>query len=271
MPTMLEYALEYHKLGWPIIPINNNPERGKVPLIKWIDFQNRRPSEEEIHSWWKRNPNANIGLVTGAISGIIVIDLDSAEGQEAYRPKFGEIHGTISQKTGKPGGKHLLFAHPLDGKRYQNSTQTLKDVDVRGDGGYIVLAPSVHPNGTIYQWEIDPLECGLADLMALPKELKELFPGDKPAPAPSAPAFQKSDPERDDMQSLMFGVGEPGRNSALTKLAGYWLRQYGGDVEKVLELAQEWNRSNRPPLDWKEVDKDRSVYRQDPHPQYAQG
>ena len=168
MKILSEYALAYAKLGWSIFPIKT---KEKKPKIKWEKYQREKATEEQIKNWWKKWPDANIGIVTGAISGIIAIDIDSMQGREAYINQFGELHGTISQRTGKPEALQLIFKHPKD-QDYSNRARMLPDVDVRGDGGYIVAAPSIHPNGVQYQWDIDPTEMGLDDLMDLPDDVK---------------------------------------------------------------------------------------------------
>ena len=70
--TKLEAALEYLDRGWSIIPIK--PE-GKRPAIKWLDYQERQPTEKEVEEWWTKWPTYDIAIVTGAISGVVVVDL----------------------------------------------------------------------------------------------------------------------------------------------------------------------------------------------------
>jgi hypothetical protein len=166
-----KYALEYEKLGFSVIPIKPGPE--KKPLIKWKPYQEQRASPDTIRAWWAKWPNANVGIITGAISNIIVVDIDGPVGLEGYKATFGDIPATISQGTGRDGGGlHLLFKHP-GGDRFQNTESVLcQKVDTRGDGGYIVAAPSVHHTGRAYKWNIDPTEMGLDDLLDLPDDLK---------------------------------------------------------------------------------------------------
>ncbi|GAG19795.1 unnamed protein product, partial [marine sediment metagenome] len=169
MKNLMDYALAYCKLGWSVIPIKPNE---KIPLIEWGKYQKERATEDQIEKWWKKYPNANIGITTGIISDIIVIDIDSSKGEEEYIAKFGELHSTISQKTGKPKATQKFFKHPRD-HTYHNIPRLLPDVDVRADGGYVVAPPSIHPNGTQYKWIIDPTEMGLDDLLSLPDEIKK--------------------------------------------------------------------------------------------------
>lgn len=238
--TMVSHALNYLKLGWSVIPLE--PE-GKKPLVKWEKYQSERASPEQIRKWWTKYPKANIGVVTGLLSGIIVIDIDSSQGQENYIAKFSQLHNTISQKTGKPNASQRLFAHPQD-RKYHNMARLLDDVDIRADGGYIVVPPSIHPNGTVYKWIIDPVEMGLDDLLPLPDEIKnQLF----------AQTGQRPKNIEGWVQEALMGVDEGRRTDTCAKLAGYYLRAFEGDTEQVEIILQTWNERNRPPLDWKAV------------------
>jgi hypothetical protein len=69
----LTAALQYEKLGFSVIPLKTGE---KVPMIDWKEFQTRRATDAEIAAWWVKWPKSNIGIVTGTISGICVVDLD---------------------------------------------------------------------------------------------------------------------------------------------------------------------------------------------------
>ena len=140
---LLNYALKYLKLGLSIIPLR---PRSKEPLIAWTEFQKRRPAEEEIRSWFQRWPNANLGIVTGTISGVVVIDLDGPEGI-AQAQKLTLTSAVVSI-TGN--GKHLWYRAPKD--IVQNAVKSLPGLDVRGEGGYVVVPPSIHESGRRYHF-----------------------------------------------------------------------------------------------------------------------
>lgn len=241
--TLLEAALAYERLGWSVFPIK---PRDKTPLVKWQPYQNKKPTPDDVQKWWAKWPDANIGLVTGAISGVVAMDIDSQEGREAYIAEFGELHNTIRQTTGKPGGLHLLF-FPRNGTKYQNMARTIPFVDVRGDGGYIVVAPSVHPNGTVYKWEhIDPVEMGLADLMPIPDAVHDVLTTHK-----GKESATKNE-EGWVNELLLMGVEDGARNHNLAKLAGYYLRLYDGDTEQIEPILLLWDsQCCRPPLGFK--------------------
>ena len=108
-----------------------------------------------IRDWWEMWPEANIGLATGARSGLFVLDVDQATGGwdtlDALQAKYGQLPETPTVITGGLGA-HLYFRHP--GRRVPNSVGKLgPGLDVRGDGGFVVVAPSLHRSGRRYAWD----------------------------------------------------------------------------------------------------------------------
>lgn len=138
-------ALLYAARGWSVIPVGR--VASKLPLQNWKHLQDNRSNQDQICRWWERSRH-NIGIVTGAISGIIVLDVDSEDG---YREI--EAHGglplTLSCSTGK--GRHYYFLHP--GFIVHNFARKLPGLDLRGDGGYVLAPPSQHQSGKLYQWD----------------------------------------------------------------------------------------------------------------------
>jgi hypothetical protein len=140
-------ALEYAERGWSIIPMRPDTKR---PYIEWKEYQQRIASEEEINEWFAAWPDALLGVVTGAISGIVIVDADSEEAdQQAHALGFTRTPTVVRTKR----GKHYYFAHPRDGKwrgprAGNNVRQTNPDwprvdgLDFRGDGSYALLPPS---------------------------------------------------------------------------------------------------------------------------------
>jgi putative DNA primase/helicase len=104
----------------------------------------------QISTWWSKWPDANIGIATGAISGIVVIDIDGPQGLatlQEFVSKHGPLPHTATVRTAR--GWHRYFRIPA-GKVIPCSTGT--GLDVRGDGGYVVAPPSVHATGAVYRW-----------------------------------------------------------------------------------------------------------------------
>lgn len=139
----MQHALRYLRLGYSVIPLR---ARGKEPLIAWQEYQTRCPLVTEVREWWTKWPDANIGIVTGKVSGIGVVDVDGPEGlTEAIRLGFTS---PLVSLTGK--GRQLIYRH-TEGLLC-NAVRKYPGIDVRGDGGYVVAPPSIHPNGRRYQW-----------------------------------------------------------------------------------------------------------------------
>lgn len=154
--NILEIARYYYNLGWSIVPC---PLHQKYPLLAWKHYQAERATEQNIYHWFCRP--SNLALVTGALSGIIVLDIDGPEGMASIEGK--EIPPTPCVRTGR-GGLHYYYRHP--GFETGNWAGKLPGVDFRGDGGLVILPPSVHPNGKLYEWLISPSDAPLASAPA---------------------------------------------------------------------------------------------------------
>lgn len=158
MNELLEAALNYAKLGLAVFPLQ---ERGKEPITH-NGFENASTEERQIRLWWKRNPNANIGIAMGQMSGGLVaidMDIDKEEGKDGYHTftkwcsdNYLVLPDSWLSITGR-GGYHLFYQTDMP---VPSKIGWLEDVDIRANGGYVVAPPSVHPNGTKYQWEQAP-------------------------------------------------------------------------------------------------------------------
>lgn len=148
MTSLAKSALWYAGHGWHIFPLR---PKTKDPFSD-LGVYNATTDAQKITTWWKRWPDANIGLHCGA-SGLLVMDMDSYKEQYSGEELLAREHRqTITNLTGG-GGEHLIYKMP-QGKQYGNATGNLPPgIDIRGYGGYIVLPPSVHPNGSRYIWE----------------------------------------------------------------------------------------------------------------------
>ena len=147
--SFLDHALKCLQNNFSVIPVKPN----KVPYIDWKPFQKHLPSEEEVKRWWEKWRFANIGIVTGKISGICVIDCDTKEGQAKVDKLIPEslenlLPDGIDIPTVKTprGGKHYYFKMPDE--PIGNNTGIMSGVDFRGEGGYVISPVSV--NGEWY-------------------------------------------------------------------------------------------------------------------------
>jgi hypothetical protein len=232
--TRCDAALAYAARGWSVIPIE---PRGKRPLAAWLQFQQRRADADEIAAWFARWPDANVGIVTGAVSQLVVLDIDAAHGGlqslAALEGEHGALPRTIEAVTGG-GGRHRYFAHtqpPL-----HNRVGLRPGIDLRAEGGCVVAPPSMHPSGRRYAWAPGraPDDTPLAPLPAWLLEFT------RSARAGHGLAHWRN--------LVRAGVAEGERNSTLASLTGHLL-WHGVDPQVALELLLAWNRVRcRPPL-----------------------
>jgi hypothetical protein len=135
--TLLKAALAWARNGKPVFPCKPG---GKEPLTRrgHIDATS---DPRKIHLWWKRWPNANIAVPTGGRSGVLVLDVDHPAGLDALEAEHGQLPETRTHSSGS-GGMHLIFTYP-EGSEIRNSAGKLGEgLDVRGEGGYIIVPPS---------------------------------------------------------------------------------------------------------------------------------
>jgi hypothetical protein len=231
-------ALDYRRLGWSVIPI---APRGKQPLVRWQVYQHRQPHAPEVSDWFRQWPDANLAIVTGVVSGLVVLDVDPRHGGDASLRELERRHGPIAETVevrSGGGGRHLYFHH--SGEIIRNRVGIAPGLDLRGDGGYVVAPPSVHASGEPYRWERSPDVCRLAPL---PRWVSEAAESESP----------RGHPVSHWRRLLRDGVGEGERNNTIASLAGHLLR-HGVDPEVATELLLAWNAARcRPPLASEEV------------------
>lgn len=167
---MLEHALNYLDDEWSVFPVCTpvigRPDRcrqhgacsnpGKTPLVRWAVYQDRLPTRQEVASWWSRTDwrQANIGLATGQLSNVVVLDLDGDLARAEAQRRGYDDGPTV--RTGRVGGQHLYF-------RYRDDAPTIfaktGGIDFRGEGGFVLLPPSLHHSGARYAW-VEPIRRG---------------------------------------------------------------------------------------------------------------
>ncbi len=226
--------------GWSPIPLL---PRGKRPLIAWEPYRHRSALPAEVARWWARWPDANLGIVTGSVSGLLVLDLDPDKGGRAslaaLEAEFGRLPATLEVATGG-GGRHYYFRHP--GGRVACAVGLRPGLDLRGDGGYVVAPPSIHPSGRAYLTVSPPS----VEPAPAPAWLPALLAGIRPRPGQAGHRWRRL---------LAEGLVEGERNTRLAALAGLLLH-HGLEPGSVEELLQGWNRGRcRPPLPAEEVER----------------
>ena len=236
---ILEAALKYQKMGLSVIPCILTPckdrKTDKKPLVAWAEFQTRKATRDEIESWFIKWPDASIGIVTGAISGLVVIDVDDLQvGTAALEPLLPDTLPIPTAMTPR-GGQHLYFKNPSQ-QLTNDVKQIVQGCDLRAEGGFVVVPPS--PG---YEWMIDS---GIEDL-PLPElpikyleRAKEVQGGDNGTP--KNPEGWKDE--------LLGGVERGHRDESLTKLMGAWIKS-GNSKKECMILAQEYIKNCTPPFE----------------------
>lgn len=222
----------------PVFPLKPRDKQPLTPhghLDATTDFA-------QVREWWKRWPEANIGIVPGDEAGFLAIDVDGPEGEKtlaALEASYSKLPETLASHTGR--GRHLLFADPK-GLKAGNGALGPK-IDVRSNSGYIVAPPSIHPNGRRYHW------ASASRIALLPDWLRSLL-ANKTA--------QGKRQEQDGQVSRISErpkIAEGARNGTLASIAGR-MRQEGATPDAmVLALLDINDQRCDPPLAAREVER----------------
>lgn len=237
---IIEAALQYAERGWAVFPVSKE----KHPLTE-NGFKDATTDSAIIKEWFNHFSGANIGIATGQVSGgLIIIDVDIDES----KGKFGnesldewcEENGcyfseTLTATTGR-GGKHYYFQ---SSEVFGCKVGALKDVDIRGEGGYVVAPPSRHKNGMYYKWDDED-----AEIVSVQSDsdveyfLHECFKNDR-----GGEKFEVPD-----------AVESGSRNDTLFKIASSFQAQ-GLTDENIIASVKAYNLANcNPPLPEREVE-----------------
>uniref|UniRef100_A0A6M3L8I2 Putative bifunctional DNA primase/polymerase n=1 Tax=viral metagenome TaxID=1070528 RepID=A0A6M3L8I2_9ZZZZ len=148
---LLKTALIYRKKGFSVMPV----KKDKKPYLKeWKPYQTEIATEEQIKKWWQKWPHANIGIITGKLSNLTVIDLDSEKAYQDFQKKYlSDSYQTPIAKS--PKGYHL-YCNFFEG--LSNKTRILDEIDIRSEGGYIIAPPSSNGTGSKYKWIVKALK-----------------------------------------------------------------------------------------------------------------
>jgi len=238
--NIIQEACKYAQRGWKVFPLVSG---SKKPIDKG-GFHNATDDIEAICTW---DPNYNLGVATGSVSGFWVLDIDvkknspGLKSMEKAIAKYGNLPKTLVQRTAS-GGYHYFFKHPSF--EWISGTNADLGIDVRADRGYIVAPPSTliknkdHEAGS-YAW-LTQYEIAVA-----PQWLYDWV--------------------RNSKKKIQNNFREGGRNCRLTSIAGYHRAKSGFDFEQLLELLKLENQKNDPPLDLAEVETiAKSVSQYDP-------
>jgi len=251
----LAEALACARRGWLVFPVHgindagectcgtpSCPTAGKHPRTPH-GFRDGTTDEQQLFRWWKEWPDANLGILTGGESGLVVLDTDPRHGGDdtlaGLERENGALPHTVSVLTGG-GGCHLFFQHP--GGHAPSINGIVPGIDLKADGGYVV-APSSRPiSGRLYEWEIGHSPDDL-DLVPVPDWLTRRV---SERPERQAGASKKRRGEFD-VEEPRNGAEEGRRDDYLFRLACS-LRAKGmpheGAERQVIEAASKC----RPPF-----------------------
>jgi hypothetical protein len=260
MHTMQARAQELVDFGWAVLPLHgvihdrkgvahctcSHPSKCNSPAKHPRTPQGLKNASKDaisLRAWWGKWPMANVGVSTGLISGIVVLDIDPKNGGEDsfdnLMVEHGRLPDTAEVLTGG-GGRHLYFKHP--GRELKNSAGLIgPGLDIRGDGGYVVGPGSHHISGGTYDWEASSTP-ELAGVAHMPQWLIDMAMSSGQA------------------ASTQVAMGEDGfviegsRNVWLTRIGGYMRRQ-GTPERQIFNALMCLNEVCLPQLDNDEVAK----------------
>jgi hypothetical protein len=234
------WATAYRQAGWCVLPAKN-----KHPILDWKPYQEKLPSLDQVQEWFSNCPeDAQIALVTGKISDVTVIDIDThkagcagKKGDECtlgcQTPEYllSDVGYSLTSRTGS-GGYHVFCEYTEYAKNSVGLAHP--QLDIRSDGGIIILPPSLHENGNEYAWwDMAPwTEENLKVLMPFPPKYK----------------LQLIEKSKTDWLEITQGVGQGKRNDSLAALIGKLIKTFGmEDVGAAYEIAWLWNEHRCDP------------------------
>ena len=252
--STLDTLISYVDRGWNIFPVENN---GKRPVVvsmskdeqgqpfeirfKWKEFESNRVTKEQVMKWYKAYPECNWGVICGKISNICVVDIDGTEGAESIKKYHPEMENTKTLVQKSPRGFHLIFKHPGNPVK---SFPILPKVDIKGDGGYIVIAPSKTTDGQYRILLDEPVATAPGWVVRGERSGFDEDAPNLPVQAGSPPGWVSD--------LLLNGSPSGRRNADAAKLVGYfWNRQVPADI--IMNVITPWAERCQPPMDIREM------------------
>lgn len=227
--TVNELAAEYVDSGWSVLPVR--PDEKRPYMTNWLQYTKTRAPKAMVEGWFTNLTGAGVGVITGRISNMVVLDVES----NCPYPIEDLLKRYPTQMIARSGGGgyHLFYQYPTSQTRVANRVRIFEGADLRADGGFIVLPPTIHPSGNRYEWvkrgPLGAFPVALLELQAQPRVQGEGW-----------------------ITEALRGVSEGGRNDACARLAGYFFKK-GMNADIVEALLLDWNERNEPPLPVQEV------------------
>jgi hypothetical protein len=244
MSSLFHFAKEYRDKGLSFIPLKEN---SKFAAIKWKKYQSRQPTLGEAVNWFAHGTRRNIAIVTGAVSGVVVLDFDTKESASLFWKEVAQT--TAINVTRK--GLHFLFQHP--GEPVRNGVGVRKGTDIRGDGGIFVAPPS-QVDGHQYHW-LSGFELG--EVKDLPVFNPDWIPKGEMKTARVEP--RAYDTVRSYVLKIESVQGEGGSRGLVRAAAK--CRDAGLTESEATALLLEWNQSSVVNPPWSIPELTRAVSR----------
>lgn len=219
--TTKQAALKYLiSMAWSVFPVGID----KKPLIEWAEYQERLPEVDEVNEWWDKWPEAGIGVVTGEISNLTVIDVDRIN-HDPNQPlaEHSDLPETLIAQTGS-GGKHYYYTY---NPKADHRKTLRKDIDIKSWHGYVIAPPSNHISGNKYNWLTKVKPVALPDLFF-------------------------SWPVGTPRVVFSHGVEAGSRNNSAASMAGLCVKNKFTPQE-TFDFLNAWNSQNKPPLPMSEL------------------
>lgn len=230
MSVIYECAKTYLEKGLSVIPVN---KQTKIPLGKWEKYIYVLPTEQDIQNWFDGDNPPNIGITTGKLSNITVIDIDQKSGG-LETLKTLNLPPTYTVKTGG-GGFHYYYKY---NKNFSSNSGILSGIDIRNDGGQVVAPPSLHQSGNFYTEFEEFDRDNLAD-----------FPAHL-LPEPNTTGSKLN------WRQYAMGAKTGNRNDVAAKMAGVFLNSFPPKEWLIgWEFMKAWNTMNQPPLTLAELEQ----------------
>ncbi|WP_438467830.1 bifunctional DNA primase/polymerase [Streptococcus pluranimalium] len=253
MVSMVDYAINYQKMGYSVIPISKN---GKTPLIAFAD---KPPlTENDIRLAWREHPDANIALRTDTF---FVIDVDmhgEINGLENLRNwEHARLIPRTLQATTPSGGRHIYLKKNPNHTISQNIGM-IDGVDIKAHvNNYILVPPSNNSKG-VYDWDMkhSPADGSITEApIELIKVLQEMKPTMSEMPSFASGGYSGSNKTAKLFETILLGFGDSGgRNNALAEFVGGLLLR-NVDPEITYELAKVANNNTADSLDDREFQR----------------
>lgn len=253
-PDIQKLLTEYP--NWSIFPVILTQGESKIekkPALPWKEFMDRRPTDAELHAWFDEPKYNAVGLATGKISGVVVVDLDTDQIPEGIDLSSPLVAKTIS------GGRH--FYYRWDEEMRNDAKISDLPLDFRGDGGFVVIPPSALGDKS-YAWESENGTCPEFMLDVLPTAIKDLLKGRKTfnqpiiaSPNPPGQSLPHRVEYGDGIEQFMSPAALGERNVRAAEYAGKILIRINPPEWEVFgwQEMMRWNKENSPPMSEKEL------------------